>query len=381
MSTTASMWLGIAFLLLAIVATVLQAWLWSFPMAPDPGGPDPHGKSTAPKAWTLVHRLMGLAYIIIYVVLMWEMVPRMWEYQFELPARTVIHACMGITIGILLITKVSIIRWFQHFGTALPGIGLSLLICTVILGFLSLPFALRAHAFNAGVFEPDNLLRVQRVLSGLDLDERARPADLVTQSSLLHGREVLTKKCAVCHDMRTILVKPRSGKSWHNLVVRMADKPMLGPPITDYDSERVTAYLVAISPDLQTSLKRKRRDQRARDKRATDVAEVKPASVEAPTAAAPSGRAFDAAAVKPLYEDQCSQCHELTDIEEYGGASMEEWTKVVQQMIEEEEAEITEPQASDIIRYLAAVFPATDEGAAPAAAEPPVAAEPPAGGE
>ncbi len=374
MSTTASMWLGIAFLFLAIAATILQAWLWSFPMAPDPGGPDPNGKSTAPRLWTRIHRVMGLAYVVIYVVLMWEMVPRLWEYQFELPARTVIHACLGITIGVLLITKISIIRWFQHFGKSLPSIGLSLLICTVILGFLSLPFAIRAHAFTSGVFEPANLDRVERVLTGIDLGERARPADLVTRSSLLHGREVLTKKCAVCHDMRTILIKPRSGSSWHKLVVRMADKPVLGPPISNYDSERVTAYLVAISPDLQNSLKNKRREQRARAKRAAEVAEVKPRSIETPDANEPAVAPFDAEAVRPLYEDQCSQCHELSDVEDIGGQSVEEWTKVVQQMIEEEEAEITEAQAKDIIRYLVHVLPETPGGAAPALEPPPAPA-------
>ena len=58
MSTTITMWLGIAFVALAIGATILQAWLWSFPMVPDPGGPDPNGKSTAPRSWTMIHRTM-----------------------------------------------------------------------------------------------------------------------------------------------------------------------------------------------------------------------------------------------------------------------------------------------------------------------------------
>ena len=79
LNTTISMWLGIAFLLLAIVATVLQAWLWSFPMVPDPGGPDPNGKSTAPRLGTLAHRISGLLFVLIYIVLMVEMIPRLWE--------------------------------------------------------------------------------------------------------------------------------------------------------------------------------------------------------------------------------------------------------------------------------------------------------------
>ena len=95
MSTTGSMWLGIAVVALGVAATVLQAWLWRFPMVPDPGGPDPNGRSTAPRGWTHVHRAMGVAFVAIYVVMMVEMVPRLWEYQVELPARTVVHMVMG----------------------------------------------------------------------------------------------------------------------------------------------------------------------------------------------------------------------------------------------------------------------------------------------
>ena len=57
MSTTVTMWLGIAFVGLAILAVVLQAWLWSFPMEPPD---DPRGRSLAPRSWTHVHRAVCL---------------------------------------------------------------------------------------------------------------------------------------------------------------------------------------------------------------------------------------------------------------------------------------------------------------------------------
>ena len=355
MSTTLSMWLGIAFVLLAIAATLLQAWLWSFPMVPDPGGPDPNGRSTAPRGWTRLHRLLGLAYVVIYLVLMWAMVPRLWEYQLELPARTVMHACMGVTIGVLLVTKISIIRWFQHFGKALPGLGLALLTATILLGFLSLPFAIRAHALTGRVFEEANLRRVERALGTVALGEEVARGELVSPEALLAGREVLTRKCAVCHDMRTILVKPRSASSWHKLVLRMADKPVLGPPMTERDVPLVTAYLVAISPDLRDSLCSKRRDARERVARAADMADLGGAPAPAPAAGGASG--WDRQAAAALYEQHCTQCHELSDVEEHGGDTPEGWTAIVRAMIEEEEAEIPEDQARDIIRHLAHAFP------------------------
>jgi len=36
----------------------------------------------------LLHRLLGYGYLAIYVYLMWQMLPRMWSYQVQLPAPT-----------------------------------------------------------------------------------------------------------------------------------------------------------------------------------------------------------------------------------------------------------------------------------------------------
>jgi mono/diheme cytochrome c family protein len=373
MGTSLSMWFGIAFLLIGIAATVLQAWLWSFPMAPDPGGPDPAGKSTAPPLGVLTHRCLGLAFVLIYIVMMWQMVPRLWEYQFELPARTVMHAVMGIVIGCLLITKISIIRWFQHFGKALPALGLGVMMCTVILATLSLPFAMRAHGMNVKVFEPENMERVARALrsSGIQGMDPTTVADLVSEEGLDAGRDVLMYKCAVCHDMRTVLMKPRSAASWYKLSDRMAEKPNLGPPLTEEDIPRVTAYLVAISPDLQRTLKQKRALKREKAERVAVVQRTMEKEKGALTKTP-----YDLNEARSLYEDHCSQCHELDDILEHGEDSLEGWAKIVKQMIIEEEAEITDVHATLIIRYLAATFPLAD-AAGGAKQEPGVPAVPP----
>ena len=84
MSSTLSIALGLAFIVLGVTAVMLQAWLWGFPMEGD--------RSTAPRMWTNIHRVVGLSFVAIYVVMMIFMIPRLWQYQVELPARTVIHA-------------------------------------------------------------------------------------------------------------------------------------------------------------------------------------------------------------------------------------------------------------------------------------------------
>jgi len=61
----------------------------------QPGGPRPAASGKR----ALAHRVFGYVFLALYVLLMWEMVPRLWTYQIELPARTVMHMSLGIAIG------------------------------------------------------------------------------------------------------------------------------------------------------------------------------------------------------------------------------------------------------------------------------------------
>ena len=340
MSTTLSMWLGISFLILAIVAVILQAWLWGFPMEP-PG--DPQGKSTAPRSWVNVHRLVGLLYVLIYVIMMSEMIPRLWEYQTELPARTVIHAVAGITIGILLLTKFSIIRFFQHFGGSLPSIGLGLLLCTVILATLSLPFAMRAHGIGAKTLEPENLERVSRALAKVTFAAQADVQNLVQPKSLKLGRELLARKCTTCHDLRTVLKKPRNAQSWHDVTLRMAEKPSLSTPIAPGEVPLIAAYLVAVTPDIQRSLRQKK--AREREKKET-VTKLKSAVADRDSATVEMEK------MKEVFEEACTECHDTEELDEHGNDTREGWAEVVQRMVEENDAELTEEQAQIVVDYL-----------------------------
>jgi cytochrome c5 len=341
MSSTLSIALGLAFIVLGFTAVMLQAWLWGFPMDGD--------RSTAPRMWTNVHRLVGLSFVAIYITMMIFMVPRLWQYQVELPARTVIHATCAIVIGVLLLAKLAIIRLFPHFAGALPALGLGLLINTVILGSLSLPYALRAHSISGDTLSPQNLERVREVLAGLSLPEGSDPVALATPKQLEQGREVLTRKCTVCHDMRTILAKPRSGPGWYNVVLRMAEKPIImGDSLQAYDIPVVTAYLVAITPDMQQSAKVRTKAMNDQAERAAGVAEMPMAAGDTAVPAA-----FDLVKAEFVYRARCTQCHELDEILAHGGDDEAGWAKIVKRMVENEGAEVNEEDARTIVRFLA----------------------------
>ena len=159
---------------------------------------------------------------------------------------------------------------------------------------------------------------------------------------------MLTRKCTVCHDMRTILAKPRSGPGWYNVVLRMAEKPIImGDSLHERDIAVVTAYLVAITPDMQQSAKVRSKAQSDQAERAAGVAEMPMDDAAAP--------AFDLGKAEALYKARCTQCHELDEVKAHGGDDEQGWAVVVKRMVEEG-AELDEDEARAIVRHLAATF-------------------------
>jgi cytochrome c5 len=245
-----------------------------------------------------LHRMIGYAYTAIYVVMMSEMVPRMWQYQVEFPPRTVAHLIVGITIGVILIVKISIMRFFRHLEEWMPYLGTSLFGCTVVLTMLSLPFFFREQALansatGGDVFSASNRQRLAGLLPLAGFPPEASLDRLSSVAALRSGRDVLLNKCTRCHDIKTVLDRPRIPKDWFVTVSRMAQKPALFSPIANEEQWNVTAYLIAITPDLQKS---------AEERRAAEAPN--------PMATKPGGQ--DA---KATFDRVCSQCHETSEVE------------------------------------------------------------------
>jgi hypothetical protein len=184
----------------------------------------------------LLHRALGYLYVILYVVMMWKMVPRLWEYQVELPAALGRPHAARHLIGVLLLVKLSILRFFRHLEEWMPVLGASLLGCTILLSGLSMPFALRelslaSSAGGAGVYSAENLERLAKLLPQAELPPEVSLEELATPAALGAGREVLAGKCVVCHDLKTILTQPRTPSGWWKTVERMASKPSFAEPL------------------------------------------------------------------------------------------------------------------------------------------------------
>lgn len=348
--------LGFVFAAFAYAASFLMLHLWGYPYDKD------RRKSQAPRGAMWLHRGLGYAFVVFYVVMMWRMVPRLWTYQIELPARSVAHLLLGFTVGFLLLIKISILRFFRHFEAWMPALGIGILLCTTLLLALSIPAALREHALAHGAaggdpFGAASQARVARLLPDAGLPQGTDLKALATEDALRAGRGILLEQCTSCHDLKTVLDRPRPPSAWSSLVVRMAEKPSLFGVINDLDQARVTAYLIAITPDLQRSAKMRRIDAEgvkesspgdaATDAPATvaedvpldagvsDVGATAAGSVDAgiPDATPAAAPAIDATQARVVFERKCSGCHEISDVDASPPKSSVEARALVKRMI------------------------------------------------
>jgi hypothetical protein len=205
MGTLENTILGIAFWAIALTNTLLMFKLWGYPFNHE------RMESSAPRSLMLLHRAMGYVFFGIYLTLMSQMVPRMWAYQVELPARTVAHLIMGISIGTILTMKILIVRFFRHLeSTTAPLLGIMILICTTVLIGLSVPISLREvymsrHLTGGAATSASAIERVKTLLPKAGLPPEIPLQQVASAAGLSHGRGVLLRKCVQCHDLRTIL--------------------------------------------------------------------------------------------------------------------------------------------------------------------------------
>lgn len=344
--------LGLAFLAIGVTATFLMFHLWGYPFDHTTF------KSAAPPAASRVHRILGYLYLAIYLYLMSQMVPRLWNYQVEFPARTVAHLMLGMAIGTILAVKIAIVRFFRHLQSSLvPFLGTALLICTVLLIGLSVPFAfretyLRRQAKRGGIFSTENLERVRGLLAQAGLEDEVKRQELASRQGLDAGRAVLKSKCVQCHDLRTVLARPNTPETWRETVRRMGDRSTVLSPISEDEQWQVTSYLIAISPELQRSVQRKLALQKLGEASQQAVRHLAEQG-ETPQRHAPG--TFDSERARQLFRSRCSQCHSSQFVEGVKLKSEEEVRQLVARMVSNG-ATGTEEELASIIRYLTETY-------------------------
>jgi cytochrome c553 len=336
--------LGVVLFVLAAVLTFLMFYVWKFPYDHE------RSHSSAPRPSIITHRLLGYLFVVIYLYIMWNMVPRLWSYQIELPARTVMHLTLGILIGALLVIKIAIVRYFKHMEARLaPILGSGLFICSFLLIALVLPFSLRevyleSTALGDETMVESRIRRVRELLPSTGLKDSNLLDKLSSKKGLILGRRILTAKCVQCHDLRTVLARPRTPKAWKQTVSRMANRSTILNPITEQDQWFVTSYLIAVSPTLQETLKQ-RRKMEAETIKSTENMEsiVKLKGIQ--------DSKYDPIAARELFEQKCSQCHSHEQVAQSPPEDKKEVIALVQRMVGNG-LTASESELNTIIQYL-----------------------------
>ena len=90
--------------------------------------------------------------------------------------------------------------------------------------------------------------------------------------------------------------------------------------------------MIAITPHLQKSIKRRRKEESERQRSKTGLQKASAVRPEAP-----SGKVtppFEIARAKQLFESVCSQCHETSDVHDSPPTTEQEAIELVIQMVE-----------------------------------------------
>jgi len=358
MGTPGNTLLGLAFWVVGFANTLLMFKLWGYPFDHE------RMVSAAPRPLVLLHRATGYLFLGIYGYLMLQMVPRMWQYQVELPPRTVAHLSMGLSIGIILVLKILIVRIFKHLeSSTAPLLGILLLICTTVLIGLSVPISLREAymgkklAAGAGVGS-QGIERVKSRLPQLGLPKEIPLEQIATFTGLNQGRGVLLRKCVQCHDLRTVLARPKTPESWVETVRRMAERAVF-EPISEVEQWYAAAYLVAISPELQKAVQLKRQQELSGVPSEVIKKPVPPAAaqptkrVTSPPPAPPESA--DLANAKSVYESTCSGCHSLGNVESSPPKTEAEARDLVARMVDNG-LSANQKRLEQIVLYLTAKY-------------------------
>ncbi|NQT17285.1 MAG: rubredoxin [Planctomycetes bacterium] len=307
----------------------------------------PEAEPATPNRAVMAHRLFGYVFLGLYFLLLLQMVPRLWTYQIEFPARSVVHIALGMAVGTVLILKIAIVRFFRRADQGLiPFLGTSILVGSVVLIGISVPSAFREAIARGKLFTEENRDRVRVLLAQTGLDE-PECKRLASTDSLHAGQRVLQQDCIACHDLRTVLAKPRTPENWRQTVRRMADRTTLLSPLGEEQQWQVTAYLIALSPQLQRSTQqlREARERRSQSKQAAEVVATEQAETDG----------YDAAKAKQLFETKCSQCHS-TDVVAVASPGSEQEARELVAMMVEEGLEASEEELSQIVRHLTETY-------------------------
>jgi ferredoxin-NADP reductase len=213
LNRSASLWLGIAFVLIGAI----NVWLILQASALVRG-------AKAGTRFIAAHRIGGYIFIALFCLLGYFMVARLGDLGASAPPSTMIHLTLAMLLSPLIFVKVLVARYYKTYYSLLMPIGLLIFVLSfVLIGITAGPFL--AHRS-----------RMQTVsLADIDLPPAAIDIDLAA--------ETMEKRCSKCHTLDRIAGARKDARGWLTTVNRMRALPDSG--ISEADARIVVSWLAS----------------------------------------------------------------------------------------------------------------------------------------
>jgi cytochrome c1 len=186
-----------------------------------------------------IHRINGMAYLLLYLLIAGLCLYIIARTQADLGPRSTFHAVFALTIFVLLLIKISFVRFYRHFYNRIATVGMSLVILTVLMFGTSGGFFLLITDFGT---DTENFRRTYGHHDAETEQDSAswNPSDIEIRTdgqSIQRGQALYEEKCLSCHDpkSRKMLIGPG-----HKEILHTDKLPASGRPAT---VENVAAQL------------------------------------------------------------------------------------------------------------------------------------------
>lgn len=187
--------------------------------------------------------MLGRAFAVVYLVLAWTMIPRLWQWDGELSTSAALHSAAGIAVGIALVSKVAILRLFPAFRGSIPTFGFVVMAGTLLAAGLAMPPAAREAWLARQSTTPAALERVAASWPALASRFGAAVPD---RDDLRDGHRQLHTACHQCHGIGRMIRQRRDAADWGRVLGRMQQYSEGRETIGDEAVRDIAGYLLAI---------------------------------------------------------------------------------------------------------------------------------------
>jgi ferredoxin-NADP reductase len=213
LTTSASLALGFAFLLLGGVNVWLVLEAWSRVKAKN-----------ASSRMLALHRIGGYLFIALFCVMAYFMIARLRSGGADTSATVTIHLVLAMILSPLLFIKVLIARYYRNQHGLLLPIGLTIFVLAfVLIASTAGPYLARATKIEQVSVDPAHVPPVT-----IDVNQ---------------ARDLMQRRCSKCHNLDRVVGARKDAQGWVAAVNRM--RAMAGSGISEADARTIVSYLAS----------------------------------------------------------------------------------------------------------------------------------------